>query len=155
VDPVQLAGSAVALLLPFLPWLTEKLTEHAADRAVASALPAVRRLYGAVKEHLAPGTYGGSQLAGVEEHPDREGRRQALVSALAEAIAEDEAFATEVARLVADARTAVGAGTHIHVEGPMAMGGDVRMQGHNVAGRDLIIGSRPAEEPPPDPERRG
>jgi hypothetical protein len=155
MDPVQLAGGAVALLLPFLPWLTEKLTEHAADRAVTSALPAVRRLYGAVKERLAPGTYGGSQLAGVEEHPEREGRRQALVSALAEAIAEDEAFAAEVARLVADARAAVGAGTHIHVEGPMALGGDVRMQGRNVAGRDLIIGSRPAEEPPVDPERRG
>ena len=94
-----------------------------------------------MKRRLVPGTYAGSQLAGVEEHPERTGRQQALASALAEALEEDAGFVAELAELVTEAQAAVRVQVRFGlVEGPVAIGGDVHQHGHNVAGHDLTIG---------------
>ena len=65
-----------------------------------SALPAVKRVYEAVKARLRPGSYAGNQLQGVEEKPESQGRQQALQGALAEVLEEDQGFAAELERLV-------------------------------------------------------
>jgi hypothetical protein len=143
MDPVSLAGAAVALLVPYLLRLGGKTIDKASEQLAEAALPALGRLYQAMKRRLVPGTYAGSQLAGVEEHPEREGRQQALVSTLAETLEEDAGFAAELAQLVTDAQAAVGVQVKFgHVEGPVAIGGDVHQHGHYVAGHDLTIGAK-------------
>jgi hypothetical protein len=123
-----------------LAHLSGSVTERVVSDA---ALPAVGHLFQAVKRRLAPGSYAANQLAGLEEHPERRGRQKAFASALEEMFEQNPGFAEEFQRLVAEVRAA-GIKTKLdHVEGPVAIGGDVHQQGHNVAGHDLVI--RPEE----------
>jgi hypothetical protein len=140
MDPVSLSSAAVALLVPYLQRLGGKMTDKASEQLAEAALPALGRLYQAMKRRLVPGTYAGGQLAGVEEHPERKGRQQALVSTLAEMLEDDVGFVTELAELVTEAQAAVGVQTKFgRVEGPVAIGGDVHQHGHYVAGHDLTV----------------
>jgi hypothetical protein len=139
VEPFSLATAAVALLTPLLQRAGGRVAEQAADALTDAALPAVKRLYQAVKERLRPGTYAGSQLEGVEQRPDSESRQQALRSALAEELEADPAFAAEVERLVGEAHAAGGVQLTVSDAGVVA-GRDVHQRGQYVAGRDLNIG---------------
>src|SRR5829696_3243867 len=108
MDPITLASAAVSLLAPYLGQLAGKVIDKAGDQLAESALPAVKRVYEAVKARLQPGSYAGNQLQGVEERPESQGRQQALQGALAEVLEEDAGFATELERLVTQARQAAG-----------------------------------------------
>jgi len=143
VDLESLAGTVAATLVPYLGNL-QRLGGKVGEQVLTeSALAALGRLYRRVKQRLAPDSYATNQLAGLEQNPDREGRQQAFASALAEILEEDDEFAAELRRLVDEVRGA-GIQTRLdHVEGPVAIGGDVHQEGHNVAGHDLII--RPEE----------
>jgi hypothetical protein len=112
----------------------------AAAAVADAAVPAVKRLYQALKDRLRPGTYAGSQLEGVEQRPDSESRQQALRSALAEELEADPAFAAEVERLVGEAQAAGGVQLTVSDAGVVA-GRDVHQRGQYVAGRDLSIGN--------------
>lgn len=142
MDPVSLAGAVVALLGPYLARIAGRVADAGGDELARAALPKIGRLYEAIRRRLAPGTYEGNLLAGVEERPEHEGRRRALADALAETLERDERFASELEQLVEDAR-AEHAGLQINrLEGPVAVGGSVVQRGRNVAGHDLVIGGR-------------
>ena len=152
MDPVTLAAAAVALLGPYLARIGGRLAEGAGDQVADAALPALGRLYEAVRRRFAPGTYPGGLLAGVEERPEHEARRRALADALAEAVQDDRDFADALEKLVADAGAAAGTGVRIgRVEGPVAFGGSVVQKGRYVAGHDLVVGG---DEPRRDEGRR-
>lgn len=139
VEPVSLATAVVSLLAPFLRQLGGQVAEKASAELTDAALPAIKRLYHTLKERLRPGSYARSQLQGVEERPDSEGRQQALRSALAEELESDPAFAAEVERLVSEAQAASGVQITANDTGVVA-GRDVHQRGQYVAGRDLHIG---------------
>ncbi|MCT9078534.1 hypothetical protein [Streptomyces fulvoviolaceus] len=120
------------------------MTERTADALSDSAFPKVQRLYQAVKNKLAPGSYSGNVLEGAEDRPDSESRRQALSAALAEELEDDPAFAAEVERLVAEAE---GAGARVTaVDSGATAGRDFIQYGRYVAGRDMAIGTPPERQ---------
>jgi murein L,D-transpeptidase YcbB/YkuD len=152
VEPVSLAASAVALLVPYLERVAGRVAEQATDALADAAIPALKRLYEAVKARLRPGTYAGNQLQGVEERPDSEGRQQALRSALAEEVESDPAFAAELDRLVSQAQTATGVRVTATDVGVIA-GRDAHLRGGYVAGRDMdLSGGIPPKQPSPPPD---
>jgi hypothetical protein len=141
MDPVSLAGAVVAVLGPYLARMAGRVADAAGDELARAPLPKLGRLHDAIRRRLAPGTYEGNLLTGVEERPEHEGRRRALADALAETLEQDERFASELERLLEDVRASGDAGTRIgRVEGPVAVGGSVVQRGRNVAGHDLVIG---------------
>ena len=142
VEPVSLAATAVALLAPYL----KRLAERTADDVADAALPAVKRLYQAVKQKLRPGTGAGQQLERVEQQPGSEAGRQALHTALAVELARDPGFADELASLVREAEAA-GAPSVLASDAGVVAGRDVRQEGTYVAGRDMTIGG-------PGPDRQ-
>jgi hypothetical protein len=152
MDPVTLAAAAVGLLGPFLRSIGDKTAEKTAEEVSQTlserAVPAVKRLFKALKEKLRPGSYAGNQLEGVEEKPDSDTRRQALTDALAEELEADPAFAAEVEGLVNEAEAAGGVQVTATDAGVVA-GGDVHQSGTYVAGRDMTIGGAPPPPPPP------
>jgi hypothetical protein len=140
MDPISLAGAAVGLLAPYLQQLAGKVIDKTGEQLAEGALPAVKRVYEAVKARLRPGSYAGNQLQGVEEKPESPGRRQALQGALAEVLEEDEGFAGELERLVTQAREAAGWYAEVGMlEGTAAFGGDVHQRAEYLAGRDMTI----------------
>lgn len=142
MDPVTLAAAAVALLGPFLRQVGEQTADSVSHAVSDAAVPAIKRLYRALRARLRPGTYAGGQLDGVEERPDSESRQQALQAALAEELEADPAFAREVEALVAEAQAA--GGVEITAEGSGAVAGrDVHQHGRYVAGRDMHVGQEP------------
>jgi hypothetical protein len=148
MDPITLAGAAVGLLVPYLQKLAGKVADQATEQLSEAALPAVKRVYQAVKARLHPGSYAGNQLAGVEEKPDSPTRQQALQGALAEVLVEDEGFAAELERLVAVARKAAGWQAQVgKVEGTAAFGGDVHQQAEYLAGRDMTVNTDERRDP--------
>jgi hypothetical protein len=146
MDPVTLAGAAVALLGPYLARIGGRAADRAGEAIADAALPRLGELLQALRRRFAPGSYEGGVLEGVAQRPDSQARRRALADTLAEELAEDPRFAGEVERLVADIRAAGGVRTDVGViEGPAAFGGNVVQRGKYVAGHDLVV--------KPDPER--
>lgn len=139
VEPFSIAAAAVALLAPYLERLAKQVAEQATDAVGEAAVPAVKRLYQAVRARLRPGTYAGNQLQGLEERPESEGRQQALRTALVEELESDPAFAAELERLVSDAKAAVGTQITATDTGVVA-GRDSSIRGQYVAARDMTIG---------------
>ena len=146
VEPVSLAASAVALLVPYLQQAAGRVAEQATDAAVDVALPALKRLYEVVKAKLRPGTYGGNQLRGMEERPDSEGRQQALRTALVEELESDPSFAAELVHVVREAQEATGVRVSA-VDAGVVAGRDARLRGRFVAGRDMNLGAIPSGQP--------
>jgi hypothetical protein len=143
MHPEALAGAAVGLLVPYLERLGGKAAGDLSDHLAAAAVPTVRRLYLVLRGRLSKGTYAGNQLVGLEGHPERQGRQEALASVLAETLEEDATFAAKVERLVNEANAARGVNASIrNVEGPAAIGGDVHQKGIYVAGHDLHLGAK-------------
>jgi hypothetical protein len=148
MDPITLAGAAVSLLAPYLSQSAGKVIDKAGDQLAEGALPAVKRVYDAVKARLRPGSYAGNQLQGVEEKPDSQGRQQALQSALAEVLEEDQGFAAQLEQLVTQARQAAGWHAQVGtVEGTAAFGGDVHQRAEYLAGRDMTVNPAGRREP--------
>jgi hypothetical protein len=143
MDPTTLASATVALLAPFLPQLTGKFTEKAADRLAEGAVSAVHRLFVALKERLGGERYAEAQLMGLIDRPESPTRRQALEAALAEVLQDDKQFAKNLARLVTTAQQTVGPQMTLgSFEGTTAFGGEVHQQADYLAGRDMTINQR-------------
>ena len=139
MDVGQLATTIVTLLGPHIQRLADSAVDGAADR-LADAIPSgIRRLYETLRHRLPAGTYGGNQLDGLAEMPDRSSRQQALIAVLGELLEEDDAFAMEVGKLI-EADDVVRLRARLDkVEGPVAIGGDVHLEGKFVAGHTLNI----------------
>ena len=138
VEPVTI--TAVALLAAYLKGMVEEAGSGLADHLGEGARSALRRLHEAIKHHLSHNDYQEETLRRFEERPNDERRQRALDDVLSEATDEDPEFARELADLVAEVRKAVGVHIKITESGAVAIGGDVRQYGHNVAGRDLTTG---------------
>jgi hypothetical protein len=142
MDPGSLAGAAVSLLVPYLERVGNRAAEELADDLSEDAVPALKRLFGLVRDRVSGDKYAANQLTGLEERPRREGRQQALTNALTETLKDDSAFASELELLVSEAHARLGVNVTVsQVEGPVAVRGSVHQQGRNVAGHDLLLGS--------------
>jgi hypothetical protein len=145
VEPLSLAAAAVGLLVPFFKETAGKLAERASEAIAEAAVPSVKRLYEFVRAKLAPGSYQGALLDGVQVEPDDAGRQEILKAELAKLVAQDQQFATELARLVGEAQQAGGVQIAATDAGVVA-GRDANLRGRYVAGRDLRIGEVPEED---------
>ncbi len=145
MEPLSLAAAALALLVPFFKQAAGKLAERAGEAVADTALPKVRALYERVRAKLAPGSYEGALLDGVQAEPDDAGRQEILKAELAKVIADDRGFATELGRLVDEAEKAGGVQIVATDTGVVA-GRDVHQRGKYVAGRDMTIGGSSPEE---------
>ena len=144
MDPVSLAGAAVALLGPYFAQTAGALATRAGESIAEAAVPKVRALYERLRARLTPGSYQGTLLDGVEAQPDDPGRQEILKAELAKLLAKDPRFAAELEGLVEQAERAGGvriASTDVGV----VAGRDANLRGRYVAGRDLHVGS-PADE---------
>lgn len=155
MDPATLAGTAVSLLVGYLSRHRDELVDRVGDAATNQ----LAKLYGWVKDHLHREPRAGAILDGLEQEPADARRQGAVEFALTQLIDRDAALAQQLAELMA----AVGdeskaATTQITDSGAVALGGDVRLAGTYVAGRDLTFGqassptndtSPPAQNPAP------
>ncbi len=93
---------AVAILAPYLTDAGKEAAKKAGDAAGQQ----VEALLGAIRRRLSSeqDSYGQQALERLEHQPEAEGRRQTLTDVLAEKAAADPAFATELERLVQEAR---------------------------------------------------
>jgi hypothetical protein len=125
MDPLSLAGAAVALVL-------KRMLDDAADEA----LPAAKRLFAALKQRFAPGGEQAVLLEGVEQDPDTQWRQDALTHSLATAVEQDADFARELTSLVQAAGVNITTG-----DAGFVAGGNINIRAGNVAGRDINLGS--------------
>jgi hypothetical protein len=139
VDPTLLASGAIAVLVTFLKSVANKSAERAGDAAAAATVGGLRGLYQAIKTKLSKDDTDAGTLAKLEAEPANVARQRALEGVLIEAIQKDPAFAEEVARRLTG--TTEG-GLHVADSGAVA-GGDLRLAGQYVAGRDLTLGQLP------------
>jgi hypothetical protein len=110
---------------------------HAGEQVGDAAGRKVRELYQAVKSKLARDPYHAAALERVEESPDDARRVRHLEDAVAESMESDPSFGLLVERLV---REAAGLRVIQATDSGAVAGGDIRLTGDNVAGRDLHIG---------------
>jgi hypothetical protein len=95
MDPVTLAGTAVALVGPYVAKGAEELAKKAGGEVVPRV---VKQLWDAVRGRLA----GKEALADVEAKPDDQRRWAALELQLEKALEADPGFRDAVAKLVSD-----------------------------------------------------
>ena len=99
----------------------------------------MRRIYDLIKRRVAGDDFHQQALARVEATPEDERRRRTLQDVLDEIAESDPGFADELMEAVAQTREAAGDSIQITESGAVAFGGNVVLQGTNVAGRDLHI----------------
>jgi len=146
MDPISLATSAAALLIPFLNQLGGRVAEHMGDALARSGPTIVERLYQRVRASVTGEPYAEQALQRFEQQPDNDRRRRAFEDALADLLQADPTFADDIRRLVEDASHATRTNyTQVTDTGTVAVEGDANLRGTYVAGRDLTIG--PAEDP--------
>ena len=139
MDP---AAAAVALLVPYLGQLGGHLAGRVATELTEAVMARLDRLYDRVKARFAGDRAGQRALQRLEEHPDDPLRQASLQDVLAETLEADPRFATELAAMVRDIRALAPTLTQVNVSESGAIatgGGDVRMSGEQVAGRDITI----------------
>jgi hypothetical protein len=140
VDP---AAAAVALLVPYLGQLGGHLAGRVATELTEAVMARLDRLYDRIKARFAGDRAGGRALQRLEEQPEDRLRQASLQDLLAETLEADPRFAAELAAMVAEIRamapTLAVTQVNISQSGATALGGDVRLSGDTVAGRDLTI----------------
>jgi hypothetical protein len=154
MDPVTLAATTVSLIAGYVSRHQTQLVDQVGD-AVVGRLGA---LHDWVRGLLRRQPGAGAALERLEEEP-ADARRQGMVEfALSQLIERDDVLARELTDLVAAVDEqrpgAVAQITQITQSGAVAVGGDVRMKGTYVAGRDLTVGPQapaPGAGAPPDP----
>jgi len=146
VEPLSLAAAAVGLLVPYFQQAAGQVAERAGEALADAGLSKVKALYARVRAKLAPGSYRGALLEGVQAEPEDPGRLEILQAELAKLIAADPQFAGELERLVADAEQA-GAVRVTAIGSGMVAGRDVHQRGRYAAGRDMTISSPPSKQP--------
>ena len=146
MDPITLATTAAALLAPYLRHVADRALDNVGDSLSDASVAKLGQLYQWLRGKVA-GKPAELALNRLEREPENDKYRVVLEVALAEHIESESrtgsGFAETLERLVAEARQAGGpALTQITDAGAVA-GRDVHIQGRNVAGRDLTIGTPP------------
>lgn len=138
MDP---AAAAVALLVPYLGQLGGHLAGRVATELTEAVMVRLDHLYDRIKARFAGDRAAGRALQRLEERPQDQLRQASLQDVLAEALEADPRFAAELAAMVAEIRTMAPTLTQVSISqsGATALGGDVRMSGETVAGRDITI----------------
>jgi hypothetical protein len=157
MDPLSLATAAVSLIVPVLGRAAGHIANRVGDDLGEAVTARLERLYEAIKARLAPGSYADGALQRLEEQPDNERRKAALQDGLTELIEADPAFGKELLELIRAAEAAGGREVvQIMDAGAISIGGDVKMRGTNVAGRDMTVqgAPRPGDEQHPPPADR-
>jgi cytochrome c551/c552 len=96
MDIAKIAGTAIALLGPYLAEAGKALAKEASEQLADK----VGALYQKIKNKFKGDAYAEQTLARVEEKPDSAGRQDALRTILTEKMEEDEVFAKAIRRLV-------------------------------------------------------
>jgi hypothetical protein len=140
VDP---AAAAVALLVPYLGQLGGHLAGRVATELTEAVMARLDHLYDRIKARFAGDRAAGRALQRLEERPQDQLRQASLHDVLAEAVEADPRFAAELTEMVgkiqAMAPTLAMTQVNVSESGATALGGDVRMSGETVAGRDITI----------------
>jgi hypothetical protein len=142
MDPVTLAGAAVGLMVPYIKQLTGRFSETAGEKLAETAIAPLARLLSGVRTRFENNrdSYAKTQLEAVSARPENTGRQEGLRTALIEVLQEDQDFAAQLERLVAEAQQATGWQAVVGgVQGTAAIGGNVRQQASYLAGRDMIV----------------
>lgn len=141
MDPMALAGSAVALLVPYLERVAGRVVGQAAEDLDQAVMGVVGRIYNAIKGRVTVDGFAEGALKRLEQRPVDEGRQATLQDVMAELIEGDPAFQTVLTKLVEEAKATGGTSiAQIADSGAAAVGGNVTMTGTHVAGRDMTIG---------------
>jgi hypothetical protein len=143
VDPAAAAAATVALLVPYLGQLGGHLAGRVATELTEAVMVRLDHLYDRIKARFSGDRAAGRALQRLEERPQDQLRQASLQDVLAEAVEADPRFAAELAEMVgkiqAMAPTLAMTQVSISESGATAFGGDVRMSGETVAGRDITI----------------
>jgi len=141
MDPLTLATLAVAALARYAGRKAAGVAGragHDLDQAVDDRLD---RLYATVRDRLAGDDRSERTLAALADQPDDQRRQGRLEATLEDTIAADPEFGARLAAILEDlARRPPAGGVVVQDAGAVALGGNVTMEGRNVAGRDLTIG---------------
>lgn len=125
MDPITLATAAVAALAPYLGKAAERFATAAGDTAFRKA----GELYGALKQRLIGHPVAAAALEDLERTPADTDAQAQLRMQLKKLIADDAAFASELATLTAAATTLSRASFHNEIQGPVGNiiqpGGDI------------------------------
>ena len=141
---MELAAAAVALLVPYLGQIGGHLAGRVATDLTEAVMGRLDRLYERVQARLA-GDAGQRALDRLRERPDDQLRQASLQDVLAEALEDDPRFAAELTTMIRDIRSLAPNLTQVNIQSSGAVatgGGDVRMTGDTVAGRDITIHER-------------
>ncbi len=144
MDP---AAAAVALLVPYLGHIGGHLVGRVATELTEAVMARLDRLYDRVKAKFVGDRTGQRALQRLEERPDDQLRQASLQDVLAETLEGDPRFAAELTAMIRDIRALAPNLTQVNINesGATAVGGgDVRMTGDTVAGRDITIDGRRA-----------
>lgn len=106
--------------------------------------PQLERLYDAVSRRVAGTRATGRALEELEAEPNDPRRQARLEYALELEIDGDPAFGQQLKGLLERIPSKEIGDVHIEGSGAVALMGDVKMSGQNVAGRDQVFGRGPA-----------
>ena len=132
MDPTALSLAVIAALKPVLGRITGKVVTALEDKATEAALPALRRLYDAVRARLGREPDGAAAGVALDSEPE------AAQPQLEAALRDDPEFAKQVEGMLAEIRN-----VRMEVQATetgIVAGGDVHMTGTYVSGRDMHIG---------------
>jgi hypothetical protein len=140
MEPISLAASAAALLVTYLRHVGDQAADTLGDRLGEAAWTKLARLYERVRARVAGDRFGGRALQRLEQQPSNDRRRVVFEDVLADLLESEPEFAMALRRLVDDARQAGGPAVTQIADSGVVAGGNVHLEGTNVAGRDLTIG---------------
>jgi hypothetical protein len=141
MDPMALAGSAVALLVPYLERVAGRVVGQVGQDLDQAVMGVVERIYAAIKSRVGVDGFAEGALERLEQQPVDQRRQATVQDVVAELIDDDSAFRTLLTELVEEAKAAGGTSiAQIAESGAAAVGGNVTMTGTHVAGRDMTIG---------------
>lgn len=121
VEPITVAATVVAFLVPYLV----KAGEAFAEKAGEALAEKTGELYRTIKNKFTGDSYAEQTLMRLEESPSAESRQRALEHLLAEKMSEDSAFGERVRSLVEEAKAADTRNVIASGERSVAIGGDV------------------------------
>jgi hypothetical protein len=136
----EVAAASVALLVSYLQIAGSKAAESLGEKLGDGSVGKLRAFYDWMRGRVADEPDGQASLDILESNPSSE-TRQAVVADVVARIAEaDDEFATELQERVADVQSDPDlAFVRITDVGIVALGGDVKIRGRHVSGRDMYI----------------
>jgi hypothetical protein len=140
MEPISLAASAAALLVTYLRHVGDQAADTLGDRLGEAAWTKLARLHERVRARVAGDRFAERALQRLEQQPSNDRRRVVFEDLLADLLESEPEFAMALRRLVDDARQAGGSAITQIADSGVVAGGDVHLQGTNVAGRDLTMG---------------